>query len=119
MDEFLLKRGAIGIRVTARNRSGETIRGKIVDVVPTSKQVVVEFDPEYVSKWDDPSDYYDIKDVTPDYTPAAMKELMKKWRQSTGTTAGPLGPMKHVKSFLTGKSRKHKKRKTRKSKKRI
>jgi hypothetical protein len=114
MNEFLLKRAAIGIRVTVRNRNGERVRGKIVDVVPTTKQVVVEFDPEYVSKWDDPSDHFSIKDVNPDYTPDAMKELMKKWRASTGTSAGPLGPMKHVKSFLTGRSRKRKTRKTRK-----
>ena len=119
MDEFLLKRSAIGFRVTAKTPSGESVRGRIVDVVPTTKQVVVEFDPDYVSKWDEPTEYYDIKDITPDYTPSALKTLMKKWRDSTGTTAGPLGPMKHVKSFLTGRSRKRKTRKIRKSRKRI
>ena len=39
------------------------------------------------------------------YNPEGMKTVMRKWRDTTGQTAGPDGPMKHVKSFLTGRGK--------------
>jgi hypothetical protein len=122
MEKFLLTKKAVGVDVVVPHQGVKT-RGKIVDVIPTTKQVVVEYVPGTVGEWDDPTDYYNVKDVKPDYDPEAMKALMKRWRASTSTTAGPMGPMKHVKSFLTGQSRRHKKRKhskkTRRGRKRI
>ncbi len=50
-----------------------------------------------------------------DYDPEGMKVVMQKWRETTGTAAGPNSPMKNIKSFLTGKARKHKTRKHKKT----
>lgn len=123
MSSLLNSPKAVGLHVIA-NRNGQKVKGKI-DRFVSDGMVVVEFDPEFVGEWEDNFDYFHPRDLKLDYDPEAMKELMKHWRQTTGTTAGPGGPMKHVKSFLTGKARRRtrkqskKSRKTQKSKKRI
>lgn len=122
MEALLNSPKAEGLRVKVPYH-GKTVQGTIVKVYP-DKYMWVTFDKEDVDEWDDPSTMfsYPYTGIVPDYNPDTMKAIMKKWRESTGTTAGPLGPMKHVKSFLTGRSRKRKQRKskkTRKGKKRI
>lgn len=110
---------AVGLRVKVKRSDGKVARGTI-DKVNANGLVSVVFDPEYVGEWEDNFEYFSAKDIKPDYDAEGMKALMDKWRESTKTTAGPLGPMKHVKSFLTGVGRKRKTRKrTRKSGKRI
>ena len=105
---------AVGLRVIAKRSDGTKVKGKI-DKVLADGLVSVHFDPEYVTgEWEDEFDYFHPRDLKPDYNPEGMKALMKKWRDVTGTIAGPLSPMKHVKSFLTGRART---RKTRRSKK--
>jgi hypothetical protein len=121
MDVILRSQKAVGLHVKVNHR-GSTKHGVIDRVLPNDI-IVVRFDAGEVGEWDDDFDYFHPRDIKPDYDPESMKALMKKWRESTGTSAGPEGPMKHVKSFLTGRSRKlrntKKARKTRKSKKRI
>ena len=116
MADIFSNPSAVGLRVVAKRPNGEKIKGTVSRIV-TDGLVLVEFDPEFVGEWDDNFDYFDPKYLKPDYDPEAMKEIMKKWRGSTGTTAGPEGPMKHVKSFLTGTSRKRKARKNKKTRK--
>jgi len=122
MEQMFNDPKAVGLRVKVTRSNGDKVTGKI-DRFISNNLLSVTFDPEFVAEWEDDHEYFHPRDLKPDYDPESMKALMKKWRDSTGQTAGPLGPMKHVKSFLTGRSRKRKTRKqnkkTRKSGKRI
>ena len=104
---------AVGLRVKVTRSNGDKVKGK-VDRFISNNLLSVTFDPEFVGEWEDDHEYFHPRDLKLDYDPEGMKAVMQKWRDSTGQTAGPLGPMKHVKSFLTGRSRRRKTRKHRK-----
>lgn len=117
MEAMLNSPKAEGLRVKVPYH-GKMVPGTITKVIPNT-YIWVTFDKGVVGEWDEDYELYDYpyKQVVPDYNPDTMKALMKKWRESTGTSAGPLGPMKHVKSFLTGRSRRRKARKSKKTRK--